>query len=1036
MEEREHKAIARMGWEELERTLQVPDREKREVSPRDKALRAYFGDEEYDYLRRLATHARAVRSQGELRGNVVLVPGIMGSDLATIDEEGDEDLVWINLFRLVFGQMERLKLSPDGSSSADERIRVVPTGPDRRTYTRVILWLRASWNVEPFAFDWRKDMDDSADALAAFIRNKFPGQPVHLVAHSMGGLLCRNFIRRHRDQWDEIGGADKTGGGRLVMLGTPNYGSFAIPMTMTGSENLVKLLAAADLTNDLSQILGIVNTFPGSYEMLPSPGKLSPSLQMLYRRDTWGDFPVSHAHLARAFQFHRDLEQDETIDPDRMTYVAGCNQETPAGLTFVAPGEFDYTVTYDGDGRVSHALGLLPGVPTYYVDESHGGLPRNEKVLSALQELLEKGETRALPQAPIVSRAAPPSGLQRLSRTREQETGRQLREISLRLKDKKEIRDEELRFVEETIRSAAMAQAQRLEKPLRQEERKSLRHEKQVPFLVEVVRGDVTQVKTPLLAIGHYKGVAPVNAEGAIDKTLDHWITKAGEQGMIGAELGQLFFIPVTKGQIGAKTVVLAGMGDAGGFLKHDLRYLMTNVVYAASALKLDTFTTVLIGSGAGNLSKERALRGMLEGVADALRRLPEKDRIKSLSLIEYDEKVCDAIMGSLKQMISRKVLPDLALRTTSRKMALPGRLRRKPVPADMQDKQPPGTRITVERDRDVFRFSALSESAVIPVREVEVQSLLASGAAERLMSSLDEDEQTKYGQLLASYLIPEDFRQLIEDAESLTLIVDRSTASLPWEMGCLKSARGPVFFGPDLKLTRQFRTVLAAPGTAPPLNRSLKVLVIADPAPEPELQLPGARREGRAIVDILNRFKNDGGLDITVYDHIGANACDPVEILALLFNEELDIVHFAGHGTFDEKNPSHSGWVFGKDSILSAREIFQTRRVPRLVFANACFSAVVKEKRTSAPDETNRRLAGLAQAFFERGIQNYIGAGWPVDDVPAAECAAAFYSSAVEGKTLGESLADARNKIMGQGSTWGAYQHYGQVNGVVVVSR
>ena len=86
------------------------------------------------------------------------------------------------------------------------------------------------------------------------------------------------------------------------------------------------------------------------------------------------------------------------------------------------------------------------------------------------------------------------------------------------------------------------------------------------------------------------------------------------------------------------------------------------------------------------------------------------------------------------------------------------------------------------------------------------------------------------------------------------------------------------------------------------------------------------------------------------------------------------------------------------------------------------------------AANEMNRHLAGMAEAFFERGIQNYIGAGWPVDDIPAVEFASIFYKSALRGKTIGESLADARNAIISQGSTWGAYQHYGQVNGRLIL--
>jgi len=1035
MDEKKHREIAQMSWKELASNLQIPERGKTRVTSKDEALREYFGEEEYTYLQKLATRAKATRSRGPAVGNIVLVPGIMGSSLLTTDKKGDEDLIWINLFRLIPGQIKRLKLSPDGDSEEDDDFTVKPGELHKRTYTRIILWLQASWIVAPFAFDWRKDIDSSSDALSAFIQEKFPGQPVHLVAHSMGGLVCRNFIRRHRKQWEALCGRDGARGGRLIMLGTPNYGSFAIPQTMTGDETMVKLLAAADLTNSLSEILGIINTFVGSYEMLPSPRKLPPSLQLLYRPDSWESYPVSERHLERALQFHHDLEQENTIDPARMVYIAGCNQETLAGMKFVGPGEFDYLVTDDGDGRVSHALGLLPGVPTYYVEDAHGDLPKNEQVLSALQELLEKGNTEALSKEPIVSRSLPIRGFQRRNRITEQNISDQLRDISLRVKEKKKYSSEEVRFVEEVILRAVLGQSttSRL-KPFQKSSENHSKRVKPIPLHIEVIRGDVTQIKAPVLVVGHYKGVVPANAEEAIDKALDYWITRVGKQGIIGANLGELFFIPVTEKQVAAKSVVLAGMGNAGGFTKSDLRYLITNVAHAVSALKLDTFATVIIGSGTGNLSKERALRGIIEGMDDVLQRLPQKERIKKLIIVEKDDAVYNTIIDSLDHLKKQKVFPNLSLEIKPKKLKLLISDIVKKRPPDILEEPSPETRITVERNRDRFRFSALSKTAVVPVREVELQSSFVGDIAERLILSTTPEEQMKYGQMLAAYLIPEDFRRLVEDAESLTLILDRSTASFPWEMAGIKKTRGTMFFGPSLKLTRQFRTMLVSPGLAPQLNRSLRVLVIADPAPEQEYQLPGARREGRAVVDVLNRFKKIKGLDITVDEHIGASACDPVDILALLYNEDFDIVHYAGHGFFDEQNPSHGGWVFGRDYILSAREIFQTRRVPRLVFANACFSSVIKEQQAMTANEMNRHLAGIAEAFFERGIQNYIGAGWPVDDIPAVKFASIFYENALEGNTIGESLAGARNAIIGLGSTWGAYQHYGQVHGRLII--
>jgi CHAT domain-containing protein len=139
-------------------------------------------------------------------------------------------------------------------------------------------------------------------------------------------------------------------------------------------------------------------------------------------------------------------------------------------------------------------------------------------------------------------------------------------------------------------------------------------------------------------------------------------------------------------------------------------------------------------------------------------------------------------------------------------------------------------------------------------------------------------------------------------------------------------------------------------------------------------------------------------------------------------------VIHFAGHGIFDENSPAHSGWVFGKDCIVSAREIFRARRVPRLVFANAYFSAAVTPGQALTAAEMNRQLAGLAEAFFERGILNYIGTGWPVEDLPAVTFATTFYESVLQGEPLGGALSAARQQILEQGPSWGAYQHYGQV--------
>ena len=1064
-----------------------------------------FAEDELAVLRRLAERSRLVRSRSPVLGNVVLLPGITGSDLGVVDAKGGSDSVWVKVARLVLGRIADLCLDASGAGEADPTKTVRATGINKKYYTKTILALRARWNVEPYAYDWRKDVDVSADGLAELIADKFSKQPVHLVAHSLGGLVARNFIRRHPKLWEEMQGTDLVAGGRLIMLGTPNYGSFAIPPVFTGSDQMIELLAKLDLKHSLAQLLAITNTFPGSYMLLPAPSKLSGALQGLYQRDTWGGTPnVSQAHLSRAFQFYQDLEASPTIDPRRMVYIAGCRRATFTGMTIVAPGEFEYALTNDGDGRVPHALGLLDGVPTFYVDEVHGDLARNEMVLRAVDDLLETGKTDELGTAALrsVTRSAP------TMRDYRSASDLRLMEELAQIADKVEqeggpaglTREEEQIAADALIKAALGTSTRSLPEARGGAPRPAVAARRWAsgdPIALEIgVRfADVTQVKAPVVVVGHYRDIQPVNAIGAIDAALDHWISRAVKQRMISGALGETFFIPVPRLRhkpkggrargIAASGVVIGGMGEFGKFGAADLRLLMANVAIGAGAMGYSSMATVVVGAGGGTLERDVALRELLEGLGAGLQQLREEKGIKNVplkrvDLVENDLKRFNDLVRDLKELAKSGSLTTLVIRGI--KPDSPEERRGKPAQRSRQSARTMGqgagqgspafeeVRITVEQHADpvdawesskdqgrtgdapaplvpdtrpkssTFRFSALTKTAVIPVREVAIQSQFADGAAAALRLSRTRAEQEKFGRLLYTYLMPEDFQDVVDgpQPQPLKLIVDRSTASFPWEMACFRSrtAEGVRWLGTDLKLSRQFRSTLSrAPGMTPPLNTRLRVLVIADPAPERELQLKGARAEGRRVVEVLKRANGrpntENSLSIDVHQRIGAAECDPVEILALLLSGDFDIVHYAGHGDYNADDPDSTGWVFGRDTMLTARDIFRARKVPRLVFANACFSGVVREGRAFAPDELSPALATIAHAFFERGVPNYVGSGWPVDDAQALTMAESFYRAIVERRTIGDALHAGRKAVFDEQieSTWGAYQHYGDPN-------
>ncbi len=394
-----------MEWDEFEAQLSRSARGGKSRAGSDQALRDHFGPEKLERLQRLADRVRSARQKREpMRGNIIFIPGIMGSEL-TVTEDGDDDVVWINFWRLIRGGIKKLHLTADGAQEVNPKLNVQPTGLDKDSYAETILWLKAYWNVEPFAYDWRKDLDRAAEELKGLVETKFKDQPVHLVAHSMGGLVSRNFIRLYPKVWKAMSEPKKVQGGRLIMLGTPNYGSHAIAQAMVGKDKLVKLLAAADLRHDLDEVLKFLNGFVGSYQLLPSPAKLGDSEQGLYNPSAWGRYPIVAAHLQRAKKFHTDLDVAATIDPERMTYIAGCNRETLNGVRIEGPGMFEFDMTLNGDGRVTHALGLLPGVSTYYVDELHGDLQKNQQVLEAIDEILRTGKTGVLATEPVAARA-------------------------------------------------------------------------------------------------------------------------------------------------------------------------------------------------------------------------------------------------------------------------------------------------------------------------------------------------------------------------------------------------------------------------------------------------------------------------------------------------------------------------------------------------------------------------------------------------------------------------------------------------------
>jgi hypothetical protein len=137
---------------------------------------------------------------------------------------------------------------------------------------------------------------------------------------------------------------------------------------------------------------------------------------------------------------------------------------------------------------------------------------------------------------------------------------------------------------EETIMRAILGQSQPTKQIAHLEATKERSQKPRgLRLRLEVVLGDITQVQAPVIVVGHYKAIPPVHA---VDEALEFWISRASARGMIGAELGELFFVPMASNQVTTKAVLLAGMGEAGRFTRNDLRYLMTGELLLHSGVQ------------------------------------------------------------------------------------------------------------------------------------------------------------------------------------------------------------------------------------------------------------------------------------------------------------------------------------------------------------------------------------------------------------------------------------------------------------------
>lgn len=180
------------------------------------------------------------------------------------------------------------------------------------------------------------------------------------------------------------------------------------------------------------------------------------------------------------------------------------------------------------------------------------------------------------------------------------------------------------------------------------------------------------------------------------------------------------------------------------------------------------------------------------------------------------------------------------------------------------------------------------------------------------------------------------------------------------------------------------------------------KALVLADP----HANLPNALAEGHDVAGLLE------GRGISTVLKVGPD----VNLQSVLKTiGEVDLVHYAGHGSFALDS---SSFLDLADGNYTMQHILNAPWRPRFAFLNACRTG---QRQVHFVEET----LSIASAMLAAGTRSVICTLWPVEDRTAACFSRAFYRKLLGGDSVGVAYTQAMSLLVCAGlhpAEWAGY--------------